>query len=316
MGKAPTEQELLGYFQTLSNWGRWGDEDERGTLNFVTPAKVVEASRTVVDGVSVGCARPIIREAPAPDVLIPPQRYMISTHDPSPDSRVASLAPVPATASDYLGIAPHGVTTTHVDTLSHFSWEGRMYNGIDASAVSTLLGATRLSVTTMEDGVVTRGVLLDIARLKNKPYLDAGEGIFPEDLEAAEAAQGVTVGQGDALLIRTGWHQRRVEHGPYPERLHRPGLHAATLPWLYERRVALIAADASQDVGPSGYGALMQPVHAVGIVAMGLCIIDACNLEPLGEACARVSRWSFMFVLAPLNWPGATGSPATPLAIL
>jgi len=316
MSTAPTEQQLLGYFDSLSNWGRWGDDDERGTLNFITPAKVAEASRAVVDGVSVGCARPIVFEGSVPDVLIPPQRFMISTHEPSPDARGGLLAPVPATASDFLAIAPHGVTTTHVDTLSHFSRLGRMYNGVKVSAVSTLLGATRLSVTTMKDGVVTRGVLLDIARLKGRPYLDAGEGIFPDDLEAAEAAEDVTIGAGDALLIRTGWYRRRVELGAYPERLHRPGLHAATLPWLHERQVALIAADAANDVGPSGYEVLMQPVHAVGTVAMGLCIINVCDFESLSQACASRSRWSFMFVVAPLNWPGATASPVTPLAIL
>lgn len=315
MDRAPTESELLGWFQTLSNWHRWGPEDERGTLNLVTPEKVAEASRAVVSGLAIGCGRPILREPPVADVLIPPQQYMISTHEPLPEARQGSLAPV-VSASDYLGIAPHGVTTTHIDALSHFSWQGQMYNGIDARAVNTLLGATRLSVATMQDGVVTRGVLLDIARLRNKPYLDAGEGIFPEDLEAAEEAQGVTVEQGDALLIHTGWYRRRVERGPYPERLHRPGLHAATLPWLHDRGVAVIAADAAQDVVPSGYDGIVLPIHAVGMVAMGLCLIDACNFEPLAEACARVSRWSFIFVVAPLNWPRATGSPATPLAIL
>lgn len=316
MPYVPSEEELLGFFDTLSNWGRWGADDELGTLNYITPEVRRAAAAEVLTGRSIGCARPIVHEAGVPDVLIPPQRLMIATHDPTPQERAGSLAPVPSTASDYLLIAPHGVTTTHVDTLSHFSWQGKMYNGIDATAVGTLTGAARLGVETMSNGVVTRGVLLDIARLKGRPWLEADEGVFPEDLEAAEQAQGVTVRSGDALFIHTGWYRRRVELGPYHERLHRPGFHAAALPWLHEREVALIAADASQDVGPSGYRSLMQPVHAIGMVAMGLCIIDACDLEPLSEACAEVGKWSFMFALAPLNWPGATASPATPLAVL
>lgn len=306
---------MLSYFNSLSNWGRWGNEDDRGTLNHITRAKVSEAAAEVREGISVGCARPILREAPVSDVLIQPMRFMIATHEPPATGRAGSLAPVPATASDFLTIASHGVTTTHVDTLSHFSWEGKMYNGIPASAVNTVSGASRLGIESMKDGVVTRGVLLDIARLRGVRWMEAGDGVFPEDLEAAERAQGVSVEPGDALFIRTGWYQRRVEQGAYPERLHRPGFHAAALPWLQEHRVALIAADASQDVGPSGYDALVQPVHAIGTVAMGLCIIDACNLEPLGETCERLGRASFMFVLAPLNWPGATGSPATPIAL-
>jgi len=301
----PSEEEVLGYFERLSNWGRWGPDDELGTLNLITPARRLEAVATVRDGVSIGCARPILVEPPVPDVARPPLHLMIQSGE----------APEANHAADFLGIAPHGQTISHVDALGHYFWGGKMYNGRPQGVVSTAEGAAFGSVEVMKDGIVTRGVLLDLARLRGKPWLDAGEGIFPADLEAAEAAQGVRVREGDALLLRTGWYAWRVHLGPYPVR-RRPGLHAAALPWLRERGVALIAADASEDVLPSGYPSIELPVHAVGIVAMGLCLLDACQFEELAAACVVRGRWECLFTVAPLRFRGATGSPVTPLAML
>jgi kynurenine formamidase len=309
MPNIPAQDEVLGYFETLSNWGRWGPDDELGTLNFITPAKRLEAIGLVRDGVSVGCARPIVVEPHVPDVLTPPMHLMMATGEGAEAQEGAYHS------ADFLGISPHGQTISHVDALSHYFWNGTMYNGRPASVVTASRGATYGSVEVMKDGVVTRGVLLDFARLRGKPYLDAGEGIFPEDLEEAERALGVRVTEGDALLLRTGWYKRRVELGPYPVR-QRPGLHAATLPWLHERDVALVAADASEDVIPSGYDLFDIPVHAVGIVAMGLCLLDACQFEELADECERRGRWDFLYMMAPLRFRNATGSPVTPLAVL
>lgn len=203
-----------------------------------------------------------------------------------------------------------------MDALGHFFWERKMDNGRPSAAVNAEQGATFGSVEALKDGIVTRGVLLDLPRLKGKPWLEAGEGIFPEDLEAAERAQGVRVTEGNALLVRTGWYARRLQHGPWPNPRERPGLHAATLPWLHERKVALIAADAAQDVMPSGYERVAQPVHQVGIVALGLCLLDNCQFEELAATCAARNRWEHLFIVAPLRLRGATGSPVTPLALL
>ena len=306
MAQIPTEEELLGYFDSLSNWGRWGPDDELGTLNLITPQKRLEAIGTVRDGLSIGCARPIVAEGPAADVLIPPLHFMLRSGE----------SPASTGSADFLGLAFHGLTISHVDTLGHQFWDGQMYNGRPQSVITTEQGSMVCSVETMKDGIVTRGVLLDITKLKGKPYLDAGEAIFPADLEAAEQAQGVRLTEGDALLVRTGWYRRRLEQGPYPVSRHRPGLHAATLPWLRERGVALICADASQDVVPSGYERLPMPVHTIGLVAMGLCLMDACQFEELVVESQRRGRWEFLFVVAPLRFRYATGSPTTPLAIL
>jgi len=303
---APSETEVVSYFQTLSNWGRWGTDDELGTLNLITPETRRAAVALVSEGVSIGCARPIVIEPPAPDVPRPPLHFMIASGE----------SPATTSSSDFLGLSPHGMTISHVDALAHFFWQDKAYNDRPRTIVTTAEGATACSVETMQHGIVTRGVLLDIARLKDKPYLEAGEGIFPEDLEAAERAQGVRIDRGDALLLRTGWYRRRNELGPYPIRGHRPGLHAATLPWLHERGVALVAADASHDAVPSGYEGIGLPVHSIGIVAMGLCLIDACQFDELAAHCERLQRWKFLFVVAPIRFRFATASPVTPIAIL
>jgi kynurenine formamidase len=304
----PSEDEVLAYFDTLSNWGRWGENDELGTLNLITPTKRRQAIGTVTEGISVGCARPIRIEPWAADVSMAPVHFMVRTGDPA--------AQLNSSASDFIGLAPHGLTVSHVDTLSHQFWKGLMYNGRPMTLVSTDQKATVYSVESMSDGIVTRGVLLDIARLRGKEYLEAGEAIFPADLEASERAQGVRLDTGDALLVRTGWYKSRVERGPHPKFRPRPGLHAATLPWLKQRDVALVAGDASEDVNPSGYPNIAVPIHSVGIVAMGLCLIDACQFDDLAVVCERLGRWEFLFVVAPLRFERATASPITPIAIL
>lgn len=310
-GDPPSESVVLGFMESLSNWGRWGLDDQLGTLNLITAERRIAAARLVTQGTSVGCARSVEIEPGASDVLIPPSHYMIGSGEARNNASERA-----STASDVIGIASHGVTVTHVDALSHFFWDDRMYNGRSAQLVSTRGGATVGSVEPMRDGIVTRGVLLDVAALLGKPYMSEGDAIHPELLEACEREHGVEIGEGDALLLRTGWAQRRIELGPYPIRKHRPGLHASTLPWLRDRGVAVIAADAAHDVIPSGYEVMPMPVHTVGIVAMGLCLIDNCEFEALAEVCRRLKRWELMFAIAPLRFLGATASPVTPLAIL
>jgi kynurenine formamidase len=303
VSETPSDEDVLSYFERLSNWGRWGPDDQLGTLNLITPEKRLEAIRAVKSGVSVGCARPILQEPAAADVITQPLHYMIRSGE-AEGSRGAA---------DFIGLASHGYSITHVDALSHQFWDGRFYNNTSSRVVTTETGATVGSVETMKDGIVTRGVLLDIAGLRGRPYLDAGEPIFPSDLEEAERAQGVRVTSGDALLIHTGWYERRLKYGT--SSIERPGLHAATLPWLHEREVAAVASDAANDVHPSGYDVSL-PLHSVGIVAMGLCLIDACQFVDLAEMCRNVGRYSFMFVVAPIRFRYATAAPVTPLAIM
>ena len=303
----PTEADVLGYFETLSNEGRWGPDDERGTLNLISSEKRLSALRSVRDGMAVSCATLIGAQGAAPDVPYPPLHFMIRSGETRNPERPGAV--------EFFGIVFHSHVITHIDALSHSMWKGRIYNGRDAAVVTTEQGATELSIDAVRDGIITRGVLLDIAGLEGRDWLDAGDAVVPSMLEAAEEAQGVRVEQGDALLVRTGWWDRGLAKGPHPEPLHRPGLHAACLPWLRDRGVAVVAADAANDVVPSGYAALEQPIHEVGSVAMGLCLVDVCSFSELRAACLDKDRWNFLFLVAPLRIQYGTGSPVTPLAI-
>lgn len=302
----PSEEQVIGWMDSLSNWGRWGAEDQLGTLNLITDAKRAQAAGLVREGISITCSRLIVPEL-APDVTsIPPLHYMVRAGDSAPAEGSGGTA-------DFIGFSFHGLTITHLDALCHQVWDGKMYNGRPASEVGSDTKATSLNVDVAQNGIVTRGVLLDIAKVKGKKWLDAGEPVFVEDLEAAEKAAGVRVEEGDALMLRLGWYKRRLEEGPPSS--GRPGLHAETLPWLRERGVAMVGGDASQDVEPSGYPKLGLPVHKVGIVGMGLWLLDAGNCEDLVQVCERLNRWEFMFNVAPLRFKNATGSPVNPLAI-
>jgi kynurenine formamidase len=305
MTKKPTEQEVLAYFDQVNNWGRWGKDDEIGTINFITAEKIAQAARLVTEGQTVSCARPIIAE-PAPDVRIPPIHFMLSAGDTVPESGSGGTM-------DFIGVAFHGSTVTHLDASCHAFWNGKMYNDRPASLVSARDFAQAGSIELLEDGVVSRGVLLDIARLKGKEWMEPGEGVFPEDLEAAEEQAGVKVGEGDILLIRTGNYKRRLTLGPKND--GGPGPHAALLPWLHERRVAILGSDTPNDTFPREYPAIGLPLHHIGIVAMGLWLLDNANLETLSEQCTRLNRWEFMLSAGPLRVQNGTGSPVNPLAI-
>ena len=303
----PTEEEVLGYMTSLSNWGKWGSDDELGTLNLITPEKRAQAGRLVKEGISVTCSRLIVPEIASDVISIPPLHYMINTGEAAPDKG-------PGGGTDFMGFSFHGFTITHIDSLSHQMWDGKLYNGKAASEVGVQKKVVVGGIHKAQDGVVTRGVLLDITKVRGVEWLEAGDGVFTEDLEAAEAAQGVRVEEGDALLLRLGWYKRRQQLGPPPP-FARPGLHGETLPWLHSRGVSIVLSDASHDVDPSGYPTIGLPIHRVGIVAMGLWLIDAGNCEYLVQVCQRLNRWEFMFVVASLVFLNATGCPVNPLAV-
>ncbi len=309
----PTEEEVLSYFQSLSNWGRWGDDDQLGTLNLITPAKRLQAASLVREGLSIGCARPISTSY-AVDQPITPVHFMVESGETYclDDGRTWTTQH----STDYFGMAIHGPGQTHLDALCHQFWQGRMYNGRPASVVSSAHKAAFGAVDGMRDGVVTKGTLLDLAKTRNVPWFDPGDAAYIEDLEAAEKTQGATVEEGDALLIRFGWTKRRSALGPVPRDGGRAGLHASCLPWLRERGVSILACDSAQEVRPTGYDSMFGPIHSVGQVAMGLWIVDNADFDPLAEACARYKRYEFLFSLAPLNFPLATGSPVNPIAVL
>jgi kynurenine formamidase len=227
-------------------------------------------------------------------------------------------------ARDAFLIAPHGQTITHLDAPSHTfvradpSGPWTMYNGKPRDLVTTVDGATAGSIELVGEGIVSRGVLLDVARARGVPWLEANDPVFPEDLEAAEAAQGVTVEPADILFVRTGFPRQRAERGPFPSSEGVASLQAACLPWLRQRDVALLGSDTSNDVSPSQYPGLgiNGAIHGVGMGAMGLWLLDNPTFESLAAACAQRGRWEFLATIAPLKLERGTGSPVNPLAML
>ncbi|PYO33693.1 MAG: hypothetical protein DMD86_10395 [Candidatus Rokuibacteriota bacterium] len=310
----PTETEVTGYLRSLSNWGRWGSSDQLGTINLITPAKRIAAAGLVRDGVSVTCARPIVTDITA-DTTFQPLRFMVDSGEgrdtASPERNLERRG-----ASEFIGMVFHGYTITHVDTPAHYFWEGKLYNGRSCTLVTSREGATVESVDLLHDGVVSRGVLLDVARTRSIPWMEPGEGVMPADLEAAERAAGVRVESGDILLVRTGYYARRLAEGPvHPLRAGSPALHVACCPWLRERGVAMIGTDTHNDISPPPYPAMGNSFHVVSLVAMGLWLIDNANLEDLARACGEHGRWEFLLTVAPLRLRNVTGSPVNPIAV-
>ncbi len=292
--------QVRRWHRELSNWGRWGDDDQLGCLNHLTPERVRAAAAGVRSGRTVSCARPLPTE-PGPENPNPVAHHMIGTASEG-------------WGADYIAVAPHGYATSHIDGLCHIFDEGRMYNGYPAEAV-TAHGATELGIQHWAAGIVGRGVLLDIPRLRGVPWLDAGEAVTVADLEAEESRAGVEVGPGDILLVRTGRWAERAERGGWDPHERLAGLHGSCLPWLHERRISLLGSDGVSDVVPSGCDEFRLPIHSVGIVAMGLPLLDNLDLEALAEVAVEQDRHDFLLTVAPLVIEGGTASPVNPVAV-
>jgi kynurenine formamidase len=307
----PAEDQLLGWMQSLSNWGRWGAEDERGTLNLVTPERTRHALSLVREGATVSCAHRVTYES-APDVPLPPQHFMRS----SGDLYRPGEGPDRQACSDYIGLVFHGHTITHIDSLAHFFWDGRLYNGRPAQRVSTAEGATSHSVEVARTGIITRGVLVDAPLLRGVEFIERGDGVGVDDVQRAEAECGFKVGEGDVLLLRTGQLGQRSKTGPVdPSRAGSAGPLPELLPLIHERGVGVLGSDTGNDVMPTGYSRFSNPVHQVGIVGMGLWILDNAWLDDLSQACQARDRWEFAINILPLRLSNATGSPVNPVAV-
>lgn len=294
-----TEAQYEAWQTELSNWGRWGGDDQLGTLNLITPARRRAAMALVREGVPVSLAANAFTEK-ATDVPCPAEWAMTSASDTGATDRVAFPC-------------IHGAASTHIDSLAHTFFRGKMWNGYDTSTLVTReRGAEKNSVLTMKNGIVTRGVLYDIAKLKGVPYLAPGDRIFPEDLEAWEKKAGVRVGPGDALVLRWGRYGRRAKLGPDDGAA---GLDNSILPWLKQRDVALIVWETA-GYSPQPAGDLFRnAVHNFIQAILGIHVLDRADLEALSEATASRKRWEFMLTVTPLALPNATGSPVNPIAM-
>jgi kynurenine formamidase len=298
----PVDRETFeGWVGELSNWGRWGENDELGTLNLIDPGVRKAAADLVVEGRSVSLAHAVLTQK-APDNPSPFGHQMLETG--------ASDGPW---AMDELSVVFHGYAHSHMDAVCHRFHEGKIFNGFSRDDV-TADGCQKLAITVSRDGILTRGVLVDLPRLRGVPWIEPGTALYREDLEAWEREAGLKVRAGDALLIRTGrWVQRSAE-GPTDVSQRSAGLHASAVSWLRERDVAVLGSEAASDVLPSGVEGETHPVHVLVLVALGMPILDNLDLDSVADEAARLGRWEFMVSVAPLVIPGGTGSPVNPIA--
>jgi kynurenine formamidase len=298
-----TKADVERMTKELSNWGRWGKDDQLGTLNLITPEKRVQAAALVKAGLSASLARNVEKQSAA-DNPMPFSHTMLSTGKGTGDQWVM----------DAYNVSYHGFAHTHMDSLCHLIHDGKLYNGYGQETIAQS-GAGKLSIHHAKNGIFTRAILMDIPRLRGVKYLEPATAIYPEDLSAWENRAGVKVGSGDVVLIRTGKWLRRDEVGAWNvQKDGLAGLHASCAKWLRERDVAILGSDGASDVLPSQITDSPQPVHLLTLNAIGMPILDNCELEEVGKVCERLKRWDFLLTTAPLPVEGGTGSPLNPIA--
>ena len=283
-------------FQQVKNWGRWGPTDELGSANLVTPAKKKQAVALVKEGITVSLAHNALTEK-AEDNASPFEHTMLRGN-----------------SMDRYAVSYHGYAHSHIDALCHILYKDQTYNGYARAEVNTDKGCTKLGIQNLKSGIVTRGILIDIPRLRNLPYLEPGTALYAEDLEAWEKKAGVKIAAGDAVFLRTGRWARREKLGPWNVGQNAAGLHASVAPWIKARGVAFLGSDAAEDVTPSMVEGIALPIHTLMITALGINLLDNQDLEALGDMAAKLNRWEFMVTIAPVPVTGGTGFPLNPIA--
>lgn len=287
----PVKSEQMDrWMKELSNWGRWGKDDQRGTLNLITPKKRLEALALAKSGATVSLARqPLVRakaDAPSTGAFLELNFWTLS-RDFIMEKQELSL---------------HGSTYTHLDALCHAYYDGKFYNGFTLQEVLTDKGCAKDGIDNIREAIVTRGILIDMPRLKGVPYLERGTHVGVADIEAWERQAGVTISSGDAILLRTGRWATGSQGGA--------GYDAAVAAWFKKRDVAIVGSDWPQETPDQ-----RDMIHKLTLVALGTNLLDNADLEQLADVSARLKRWEFLLVAAPIAMPGGSGSPLNPQAI-
>lgn len=301
-----TEADFGRAMKELSNWGRWGDRDELGAANLITPAKRKQALALAREGRAISLAHDVPQEkaVDTPTIL---------------DRAVVTVSPAVALDRYQYTGTYHGVIHSHLDAVDcHIMVDGKGYNGVSMEEIKAAGGCPRGSINALKDGIVTRAILFDATRLPGKAapqgWLEPGTAVHREDLEMLERIQRVKVSPGDVILLYTGRWKRRAALGPWPNATGFAGYHIDVAYFLKERGVSFIGADGPNDVSPSG---LPQGVglHQLALVAMGISIFDNLDFERAVEEARRLNRYEFLFTAAPLRIEKGMGSPLNPLAI-
>ena len=301
--RVPTKDEVLAYLKEDNNWGRWGDDDQKGAVNMVTDQKRAAAARLVRTGKAVSLSREFPK-LPAGNNPTPAIHYM----------KRNLRGEAGGSAVDYYGISYHGTATTHLDALCHVWDHNGMWNGADPMDVITFDGAEWGSIEQWQEGIITRGVLLDVPKHRGEPYVTQESPVHGWELEDIAREQGVAMEPGDALVVYSG--REKWNEGGNPlwgsDRDLRPGLHASCLRFIKESDCCVLVWD-MMDHTPNGYD-VPWSVHGA-IFAYGIGLLDNALLEPLAETCAQGGRYEFMLTINPLRVVGGTGSPVNPVAL-
>jgi kynurenine formamidase len=305
---ALSASEFSRLFESVRTWGHWGPDDQLGALHHLTGEKVKAAADLVRSGVVISLGLSLNTQT-GPACPNPAEFRMVQNH--SSDAGLGNIG----FAKDFVGVDYHSDGHSHIDALCHVAFEGLLYNGRPAGSV-TADGAEAGGIDVVGDGLVGRGLLIDVPRLRGVPWLEPGEHVFAEDLERAEREQRVTIEEGDIVLVRTGHNRRLAELGPWDTAANKAGLHPTAMPLLAQRGVAALGCDGNSDTAPSSTQGVAFPIHVLALNAIGMLLLDYLQLEQLSAACESHERWEFMCVTAPLKVVGGTGSPVNPLAIL
>jgi kynurenine formamidase len=289
-------EEFDRLFHQVKNWGRWGADDQLGSVNLITAARRKDALKLAKTGQTVSLV-----------------------HNPLTDKADDNASPFehtmnPGFTTDTYRVSYHGYSHSHLDALCHILYKDQTYNGYARADVNTAKGCTKLSIDNLKQGIITRGILIDIPRLKGVPYLEPGTAIYQEDVEAWEKMAGVKIQSGDAILLRTGRWARRAKVGPWSVGRNAAGFHASIVPFIKARGVAIVGSDAASEVTPTMVAGVNLPVHTLLITALGINILDNQDLEALAETAAKLKRWQFMLTINPMPITGGTGSPLNTLA--
>lgn len=297
-----TLKQLDTLFEEVSNWGRWGDQDQLGTLNLITPEIKAKAAALVEKGVSVSLA--VNFDKQKSNYNPKPFKHSAATHDSGNH----------VTVYDEYTVFYHGGAHTHIDALNHVTYKGKSYNGFPADETFPEAEGT-LGIHNVADGIFSRGVLVDIPWLRGVDFLKRSEAITLADFKAWEAKTGITIGQGDVVLVRTGRWEHDKKFGAVFLGLGTAGLHVSVVKWLRERDIAALGSDAGNDVIPSGVEGEDIPVHLLTLVAMGMPLFDNLHLDALASQVLKSNKKEFLFIAAPIRVKGGTGGPINPLAV-
>ncbi|MDG2140149.1 MAG: cyclase family protein [Gammaproteobacteria bacterium] len=302
-----TNQDFQRAMQELSNWGRWGEDDELGQANFITEEKRIAAARLVREGVTVSLAHDVVQED-----AVDTSAYL--------NREVVRVSPTGASDKlEYTG-SYHGTIHSHLDSLDcHIMYEGKGYNGLGYEEVEAADGCPRGSIHAHRNGVITRGVLFDATLLPGRAtpegWLEPGTPITYEDLEILEEIQDIRVEPGDVILLHTGRWIRREALGAWPISDGVAGYHANVAYFLKDRGVAMIGHDMFNDVSPSGVGNISLPLHSLALVSLGVSIFDNLDFTEVAELAKQLGRYEFLFMASPLRIQKGMGSPLNPIAM-